>query len=156
MFAAITALNSSSEKRNHSIGTTEKLCSSPAQRPIWQKITATRDWREDKDSGKSKPLREGKSLLEIKKRVHLDPYGKSLLATLRRCTSNLTGKKNPSSKFSSTKDLAHAFGVGVSAVKSCPFNEEHNNGGNKRKQRLDARETIFNSDRKRKQYWTAR
>jgi hypothetical protein len=162
-------------KRNEG-ATTEKRSASPVQRPIWQKITASRDWRDGKDplsrhpilaylkNGRNKDFgwlrrdeaaARGKVIAGGNKNVHLDPDEKSLLVTLRRCTHNLTTKKNLSSKFSPTQDLAHAFGVSVSTARSCVMNEDLNNGSNKRKERSDAGETLFNSDRKRKQFWTA-
>jgi hypothetical protein len=160
MLTAIILSIHHQSKRNEG-ATKEKRSAFPVQRPIWQKITAARDWREGKDplgrhpvltylkNGRKKDFgwlrseeaaARGKVIVGGKKNVHLDPEEKSLLATLRSCTHNLTTKKNPSSKFSPTQDLAHAFGVSVSTARSCLMNEELNNGSNKGKERSDAGE----------------
>ena len=53
--------------------------------------------------------------------------------------------------FSPTADLAYAFGVKENIVRTCVMNELKNNGSNKRKQRTDAGEMLFNTDHKQGQ-----
>lgn len=156
--------------------TTEKRAASPSMRPIWQKLSDARDWKEKdglhrhpvlrylkhgkkhKSSGwlrKDEALARGGIPYEEGKRKHLDPTERDLLYQLRLCTASLTGCKQSSRSFCPTKDLAHAFGVGVTVVKECLTKKESNNDSTKRKQRSDAGETIFNSDAKREKVWTA-
>ena len=66
----------------------------------------------------------------------------------------LTGLKKPLRNFSPTADLAYAFGVKETVVKTCAINEESNNASTRRKCRSDAGLTIFNFDQRREQVWT--
>ena len=50
-------------------------------------------------------------------------------------------------------DLAYAFGVKETLDRTCVLKYLEKNGSNKRKQRPDAGETLFNSNNKHEQVW---
>ena len=62
---------------------------------------------------------------------------------IRQHTEQYSTVRAASRAFSPTKDLAHAFGVGVSVVKASSLNQINNNGSNKRIQRTDVGETLI-------------
>jgi hypothetical protein len=90
-----------------------------------------------------------KTIPEGKQRVHLDPDEKELFMGAHQ-------KMPPSRNFSPTADLAHAFGVKKTQVRECLDRNESLNASNKRKERSDAGETLFNSDSRQESVWTAR
>jgi hypothetical protein len=108
-------------------------------------------WLRKEDADASK-----KTIMSVKERVHLDSSEKDLLVKIRNCTQQYSTFKDPSSKFSPTKDLAHAFGVSVDMVKRCITNQYNNNGSNKRKQRSDAEQSLVTSNKRQTQVWTAK
>ena len=89
--------------------------------------------------------------LNKKSKIHLDHDEQSLMIKIRKCTQQLTSLKNPSRFFTPTADLAYAFGVKETLVKTCVMKELKNNVSNKRTQRTDASKTLFNSNKKRDQ-----
>ncbi len=91
-----------------------------------------------------------------KTKIHFDHDERSLMIKIRKSKQQLTSLKSPSRYFSPTADLAYAFGVKENLVRTWVMKEMKNNGSNKRKQRTDAGETLFNSNKKRDQVWTSK
>jgi hypothetical protein len=63
-----------------------------------------------------------KTVSTNKQKVFLDEAEKNLLIKIRQHTEQYSTVIAASRAFSPTKDLAHAFGVGVSVVKACISN----------------------------------
>ena len=151
---------------------TEKRASTTIIRPVYQKLIESDCWEQKKGnidkhpmlsylkSGRQKECgwlrKEEATALNKKSKVHLDHDERSLMIKIQKCTQKLTSCKSPSRYFSPTADLAYAFGVKENVVRTCVTKELKNNGSNKRKQRTDAGETLFNSNKKRDQVWTSR
>lgn len=174
----LSTFHSSKRKLDTSTTTTEKRDESHSIRPVWKKLKDSKSWEsqtkgrridrhpilaylkagQNKERGwlrREEAAARGIIIQSDKKRAHLDPTEKHLLARIRQCIEGLTEYKQGSKKFKPMSDLAHAFGVGKTQTRTVGTNELETNGTNKCKQRSDAGETLFNSDKKRKLVWTA-
>jgi hypothetical protein len=74
--------------------------------------------------------------------VHLDVSKKDLLVKVCTCIWQYSTMKNPSSKFSPTKEQTHAFGVSFDIVLQCITKQYNNNGSKKHKQWSDAEQPL--------------
>jgi len=88
--------------------------------------------------------------------VHLDSSKKDILVKIRTCTQQCSTRKELSSKYSPTKDLAHAFGVSIDLVRRCITKQYNNNGSNKCKQHSDAEQSLITSNKRQIKVWTAK
>lgn len=145
-------------------------------RTIYKKLMEAQQWKPSSKSklsplmtylkkGREKPfgwLRQeeadacNKTVSTNKQKVFLDEAEKNLLIKIRQHTEQYSTVIAASRAFSPTKDLAHAFGVGVSVVKACISKQMNNNGSTKRKQRSDAGETLIKSYKKQCKIWSPR